>query len=139
MLGEIREQRVEIVDRDREVVVAVAEVVRLRAPDVHGQLEVVALAGQAEVDVVRGLEGKAAAALEAEQLVEPDRLLLVANADAGVDDALRHSRESLIVAVQRGDQLAGRRRVAELAQVDPLPGAEGGPAGGDRQRQRGSR
>src|SRR5262245_1705661 len=62
-LRQLREERVEVVDGERDVVVAVAEVVRLGAADVDRQLERVGVTRQAHVDVVRGLELEPPAAL----------------------------------------------------------------------------
>src|SRR4051812_532977 len=73
------------------MVVAVAEVVRLLAPDIHGQLEPVAVARQAEVDVVGRREVEPAPFLEAERAVEADRGVDVADAEAGVDESCCHS------------------------------------------------
>ena len=83
-LGEVGQDGLDVLDGDGEVVVAVAEVVGLLAADVHGQLEPVAVAGQAHVDVVGGLEVEPAALLEAEGAVEADGGVDVADADAGV-------------------------------------------------------
>ena len=108
-LGEVGQDRVDVLDGDREVVVAVAEVVGLLAADVHGQLEPVAVAGQAHVDVVRRLEVEPAALLEAEGAVEADGGVGVADADAGVDECGRHGAHSATARPgQRRDRLARR-------------------------------
>ena len=63
---------VHVLDRERDVVVARAELVGLDAV-VVGQLEAVAVAGQAHEDVDRLVADRhAAALLEAERLVEGD-------------------------------------------------------------------
>src|SRR6478752_4734953 len=62
---ERRQRHVDVVDRHRHVVVARAEVVGLLLPDVDRQLEHVAVARQAHVDVVGGGEVQPAARLEA--------------------------------------------------------------------------
>jgi hypothetical protein len=64
VLGEGGDRGVQVVDDERDVPVAGAEVVRLVAALVDGQLERVAVAGQAEVDVVGALELQLAAPLE---------------------------------------------------------------------------
>src|ERR1051325_1750630 len=105
--GELRDGRVDVVDRDRDVVVAVAEVVRLLAALIDGQLERVAVARQAHVDVVRRLELQLPALVEAERLVEADRGVDVAHADAGVD--LLHA------AILGGSPMPGRFANATIA------------------------
>jgi hypothetical protein len=96
LLGQLGEQAVEVVDGERDVVVALAEVVRLLAPDVDRQLEPVAVPGQAHVDVVGLPEVELAAALEAERLVEAHRRVDVADAHAGVDERQRHRLPAFI-------------------------------------------
>jgi hypothetical protein len=56
VLGETAEQVIQIINDQRQVVVAVTQVIGLLAADVDGQLEYVAATREAEVDVVRGVE-----------------------------------------------------------------------------------
>lgn len=64
------QQAVEVVHHEGHVVVAIAEVVGFVAADVHRQLQHVAVAKEAQVDVVGRLEVQAATRLEAEPAVE---------------------------------------------------------------------
>src|SRR3954451_15133706 len=83
---QVREGRIEVGRRDRDVVVAGAELVGLDAV-VEGQLQAVLVAGQAHEDVDRLVADRhAPALLEAEGLVEGDRAVDVADAVAGVDE-----------------------------------------------------
>ena len=86
LLGERAERAVEVVDGQRDVVVARAELVGVDAV-VVGQLEPVAVAGQAHEDVDRLFADRhPAALLEAERLVEGDGAVDVADPVAGVDE-----------------------------------------------------
>ena len=79
----------QVVDGDRDVVVAVADVVGVDAV-VVGELEAVGVAWQAHEDVDRLVADRLAAALlEPERLVEGDRAVDVADAVTGVDQFAR--------------------------------------------------
>src|SRR5919198_2039333 len=84
--GEALQRRVEIVDRDRDVPVAGAELVAVDAEFVR-QLEPIAVAGEAHEDVDRLVaDRQPAALLEAERLVEGDRPVDVGDAVAGMNE-----------------------------------------------------
>src|SRR5215218_4065598 len=88
---EVAQDGLDVVDGERHVVVARAEVVGLVVPAVDGQLEHVAVARQAHVEVVRRLEVQPPPRLEAERPVEALRRLRVADAKAGVHVAVGHA------------------------------------------------
>ena len=88
---------VEVVDRDRDVAVAGAELVGVDAV-VVGQLEArhVAVAGEVHEDVDRLVADRDAAdLLEAERLVEGDRAVDVGDAVAGVDEGGHGAHDSV--------------------------------------------
>src|SRR5262249_47053056 len=88
---ELRQQPVEVVDHERHVVVALAEVVGLVAPNVDRELQHVAAPGQPHVDVVSGLEVQPAPVLKAEALVELPRRIDVLHSDACMYEARAHA------------------------------------------------
>src|ERR1039458_10421387 len=87
--------RIQVVDHQRHVVVAVAELVGLLTADVDGQLQGVPVTWQTEVGVVGRLEVQPPAQLEAEQSVEGDRRVDVAYAGTGVYESGAHRRCTL--------------------------------------------
>src|SRR5215207_3534927 len=92
--GETLERAVHVLDGDRDVVVARAELVALDAV-VVGQLEARAVAGQAHEDVDRLVADREAAdLLEAEFLVELDGSVDVADAITRMDELHRPERTS---------------------------------------------
>ena len=94
-LGEALEGCVEVVDGECDVAVARADVVWLGLAVVEGELEAVAVAGEAHEDV-GGLvaDGDAAALLEAELLVELNRAVDVGDPVAGVDEFGGHAGQA---------------------------------------------
>src|SRR5215218_930077 len=84
--GQLAERAVEVVDGERDVVVAGAELVRVDAV-VVGELEAVAVAGEAHEDVDRLVADRhPPALLEAQRLVELHRAVDVADPVAGVNE-----------------------------------------------------
>ena len=125
MLRQPLEQRLEVLDAQRDVAVAVAELIRLVAALVDRQLERVPVAREPQVDVVGAFELQPASALEAQRRVEAQRGVDVADADIGVheshrslltedvdqiDDRVDDPRRTIGVAVGVGRPLMPKRR-----------------------------
>src|SRR3954454_10643306 len=90
LLGQLRKNVVEVGDRNRNVVVARAELIGVHAV-VVGELEPRAVVGEAHEDVDRLVADREAPdLLHPERLVEGDRAVDVADAITGVDQ-LAHS------------------------------------------------
>src|SRR6476659_2867580 len=102
-LREVREEPVEVVDGQRDVAVAVAQVVGLVLADVDRELERVAVTRHAHVDVVGTPEIELAAAPEPERLVEVQRGVDVPHPHARVDqlERTRHSARAYVMASVR--------------------------------------
>src|SRR5436853_7523400 len=100
VLAQTGERAVEVLDGDRDVVVAGAEVVAVDAV-VVGELEARVVAGEAHEDVDRLIaDREAGALLEAERLVEADRAVDVADPVARVQElhvrqATRHAHRAI--------------------------------------------
>src|SRR5262249_46203092 len=103
-----------------DVVVAVAEVIWLIAPDVHGQLQGVGITRKSQVDVECRLELQLAARLVAECLVEPDRAFRVEHAYAGVNKSPGHVAERY----RRRIEQTLIRALSGLEQPPSAPGEE---------------
>src|SRR3954452_7529367 len=136
-LREVRERGLDVLDGDRDVVVAVAEAVGLVAPDVDRQLQPVPVARQPHVDVVGRLEVEPPALLEAERAVEADGGVDVADADARVHEGGGHGhtlpsrpprrrpRPSIGSAPPGARPRSGHPIAWAAAMAETAPGAEG--------------
>src|SRR5215211_2697294 len=112
---ELGECAVEILGRDRDVVVAGAEVVAVDAR-VVGELEPRAVVGQAHEDVGRAIgEIEAADLLESERVVEGDGPVDVADPVTGVDEGRHHPQptpRTRVRTIRWAAASRGRRRAS---------------------------